>query len=355
MPTRSQTKYVDTKWALQFQASQNGKKYPDWASYQNTSKATLSQTRTDSGPVKGYKFVISKGWNATSDLYGEKQSFEYSHGHIGMGSHITPNTDKTWEWAFAYGNTCHGVPVPIGSVAALTTTAQNEAKRRFISRCYEAQSAFNSGQFLGELREALHMVRHPAQALRRGVDDYFESLRKRRKGNLNHRKKILADSWLEYQFGWASLISDINSASEQLRRIRFGRPPIQEVSASYTHRHSTTMTTTNEGVGGLNVIVNTKKEQTSVVKIYGKVTVDLPPGSYLSPASLGFRWDQFVPTVWELIPYSFLVDYFTNIGDIIQSWSYARSNLIWSSMTTIRDYSEERRGGKSFWSGSVFS
>jgi hypothetical protein len=49
----------------------------------------------------------------------------------------------------------------------------------------------------------------------------------------------------------------------------------------------------------------------------------------------GFSPEAFVPTLWELAPWSFLVDYFVNIGDILSGWSYGRTNLGWSNTTTI--------------------
>jgi hypothetical protein len=47
------------------------------------------------------------------------------------------------------------------------------------------------------------------------------------------------------------------------------------------------------------------------------------------------RLEDFVPTVWELIPYSFVADYFTNIGDIISAFSYGNMNLRWSTRTQV--------------------
>lgn len=36
----------------------------------------------------------------------------------------------------------------------------------------------------------------------------------------------------------------------------------------------------------------------------------------------GFRPERFVPTIYELIPWSWLVDYFSNVGSIVESLSY---------------------------------
>jgi hypothetical protein len=47
----------------------------------------------------------------------------------------------------------------------------------------------------------------------------------------------------------------------------------------------------------------------------------------------GLRFRDFVPALWEWIPYSFLVDYFTNIGDIIEAASFPKSDLAWCART----------------------
>jgi len=35
----------------------------------------------------------------------------------------------------------------------------------------------------------------------------------------------------------------------------------------------------------------------------------------------GFQPSEFLPTAWELLPWSFLADYFSNIGDCLTAWS----------------------------------
>jgi hypothetical protein len=49
--------------------------------------------------------------------------------------------------------------------------------------------------------------------------------------------------------------------------------------------------------------------------------------------TFGLLPKNFLPTAWELIPYSFLVDYFTNISTIIDAWSFINGNLAWAYKT----------------------
>jgi hypothetical protein len=48
--------------------------------------------------------------------------------------------------------------------------------------------------------------------------------------------------------------------------------------------------------------------------------------------ALGLDVRSFVPTLWELIPYSWAIDYFTNIGDIVYGASYGGCDVMWASI-----------------------
>jgi hypothetical protein len=46
---------------------------------------------------------------------------------------------------------------------------------------------------------------------------------------------------------------------------------------------------------------------------------------------------DFVPTAWDLLPFSWLVDMFTNVGDILRALCFIRSNLAWSVLTVHQE------------------
>lgn len=48
----------------------------------------------------------------------------------------------------------------------------------------------------------------------------------------------------------------------------------------------------------------------------------------------GFNLEEFVPTVYELMPWSFLVDYFSNLGTVIETGCASQSMIKFALKTT---------------------
>jgi hypothetical protein len=66
-------------------------------------------------------------------------------------------------------------------------------------------------------------------------------------------------------------------------------------------------------------------------------------GTISVPQTLGLLPEDWAPTLYELFPFSFVLDYFLQVGDLVNAMSFRRSRIIWGTSTqrtfTRRTYS----------------
>lgn len=233
---------------------------------------------------------------------------------------------------------------------SMATLCANEALSRFYQNCWSAFRSLQGGVFIGELKEALGLIRSPAKSLRRAVDAYYMDAKRRtrkyyRSGQridpvkIKDLHKVLADTWLENSFGWQPLMADIKSGAEALAKLSTHAYDYKRVSG-YSERST-------QGVpfpGGVytktfvTFYIRYRLQSNQVgwnrCRYLGEVKIAVDKPITMAKELFGFHPNDFVPTVWELIPYSFLVDYFTNIGDVISAWSFPVNKITWWCRTT---------------------
>lgn len=218
-------------------------------------------------------------------------------------------------------------------------SANNRALANYVEAIRKIDTPFQGGIFLGELSETVRMLRSPLKSLRRGLSDYLGALKKRRKGIKGRpasikkqRKKILADTWLEYSFGFAPLVNDVQDAYDLLTGpIPRDVQNIRGVGIDSTSSESTISFSAGTPPYPIHRVRTVKK---AIVIYHGAYSTER--ARRFESRSLGLDLSNFAPTAWELIPWSFLVDYFTNVGDIISAASLARRGLRWTMRTEIQ-------------------
>ncbi|DAD51846.1 TPA_asm: maturation protein [ssRNA phage Esthiorhiza.4_2] len=216
----------------------------------------------------------------------------------------------------------------------------DQARTQFLSRCFRAQHTFQGGVFLGELREAVHMIRHPLDSLVGGMQQYLNALRRRKRKGIGHGRrlqKMIADTWLEYVFGWGPLLSDIDSGAQALANATTYRAPTKHVIGS-AKKSEVVHGTYSDVISPDNQyyfvsykpITKTEVEVKYIGGVYAKAGGD---GISSNLADFGVDMRSFLPTLWELIPYSFLVDYISNVGQFVEGLSFMTSDLIYVTRT----------------------
>jgi hypothetical protein len=208
------------------------------------------------------------------------------------------------------------------------------------------QIAMSGGTFLGELGEAIHMIRHPAEGLRRALkSDYLDKLQKIKKADPNKWKKAISQTWLEGCFGWRPFINDLEDAMLAYEKIRDDLGGIQfkhiravgkDDKLVYEDAADSFPTHSDLYVLGHNVI---RDEATVIIR--GEVKRQAVSTAMDKARVFGLTPSEFLPTAWELLPWSFLADYFTNIGDIISAGATDTSNIAWLEIANVQCRKQE--------------
>lgn len=249
----------------------------------------------------------------------------------------------------SYGHSVTRTPCPIGwppraiietfdglfdarmptASGASSSYALAQALRVLVRKASNAITPFQSGIFLGELHKTLHMIRHPAQSLLRLMRDYQRAVMKRTRGkpSFDAAKRVILDTYLEYTYGWRPFFMDVDNGMQALATYAAKNPFHVERFQAYGKDEVASNDTTQSALTSVNIL--TKWEHKSVEKARVAAGIRIyTDGSLCGSAwTFGLNTDQFLPTAWELLPYSFLIDYFTNIGTIVDAWSIVNGNL----------------------------
>lgn len=309
-----------------------------------SAKRTLWIARTGDR-VPSWRSKVRNRLNASSAMSGEYSRYKaspgwckYSYKHLGTGQTLVAE----YQGDIAACQMPQSAPtVPM----SLDTEAQRRAYYKAISEIRALQRSFQGGVFLGELAETLKMIRRPAAALRDKLDkDYLRKLSRRKKRDPLGWTKAIAGTWLENVFGWTPLIRDLTEAVEAYERLRdnaIGNNPSKHFKVSavaYDPNSKKAETTTLGPISGtsLQCLQHTRDIGRVICKIQGVVKRQVEMTAVDKVALFGFSGSDFLPTVWELIPWSFLIDYFVNIGDILEAATTDLSSIAWTNRTTIR-------------------
>lgn len=285
--------------------------------------------------VRNWKARISRVLNATSDASGTKTLVEAVPGDCFIEYYTQkPLIPDYYRHYAMYGQIVYFNPPVLPAITSLPDV-NNQAEGKFYDKLRRAQTSFQGGVFLGEIAQTIHMLRNPALALRKGIDSYLTAIRKGRSRagkTTKKRNKYLANTWLEYSFGWAPLINDVQDAYKALRHPKRSRPHIIVVADAEVSDVAFGGASGNS-VADIQTRFGWRQTKTVSVRYKGAVLCEQESSHNRELKNWGLSLQDFAPTVWEVIPYSFLVDYFTNIGQVINAVSMRKVHLAWGCRT----------------------
>lgn len=315
----------------------------------SVSYSNWTRSRTGSALPK-WQAIIRAGGNATTALTASEDLLAGTGG--GMQS-ITyqsrPNPSSPWEnyRSFESNHLANVVIVgPIGQfTSGASTEAQDQAVKQLYRKIYQARHQLQGGVILGEIDKTARLLMGTARNLKRGVLSYLGNAVGIRRGSGSRvsKRKAIANTYLESTYGWQPLIMDARDLAKTLGRlchesdrVRFsaiGSSARQLANASQSARFADLFAT------ALSFDIH------EVVVVYKGIFRSTPYEAGSPPLERiiqmsGFDLRSFVPTMWELVPHSFLVDYFSNVGDCLYALSCDTSivQMLWRTQI-----SESRR------------
>lgn len=131
--------------------------------------------------------------------------------------------------------------------------------------------------------------------------------------------KSLADNWLELQYGWKPLLKDIEFVVDTVARLKIVDTYITSARASATEKQRTVMQLTEDDpINGGTFIAGSGFIDQSVTSKFGvRFSVSdqqralMAQSGFLNPVSLA----------WELLPFSFVVDWALPLGPYLESFT----------------------------------
>lgn len=282
-----------------------------------------------------WRALIAAGRNATTPFEGSRVTASGTSGTM-----FSRRPNGTWDYqCTTTGHYTPGAGFP-DAFSVDTSYCDNQALTRILKKIRKHRTKFTGATFLGELRQTIGMMRRPATALRNGVNKYFQTVDKRLRKvrNVPQMRKVISDSYLEASFGWEPAISDIADISKEVKRL--GEADQRTRLSAFCQDESAIFDIVDSaGLFGTDHPIRVNRYVKELAYVRYTVGMRVSMQAFGVPKILtqfGLTKSELVPALWELTPWSFLWDYFTNIGDLISAASTVTEDVLWVCKTTRR-------------------
>lgn len=209
----------------------------------------------------------------------------------------------------------------------MEVSTQNQAYERLRGKIYDDVSL---GVDFAEARQSLGMITKAVTTLGKSFLqvkrlDFLgaaKTLRMNYAPKGTSKRKSAANNWLEYHFGWTPLIHDIYDAVEVVNNPLKSFQPTRGVGREARDAGVIYQEDTYTICAAMRYQQYVTGQGATVQAISNDTYHTLEQFGLLNPLSIA----------WELVPFSFIVDWFANVGDVL------RAHSDFAGMTLVNRY-----------------
>jgi hypothetical protein len=245
----------------------------------------------------------------------------------------TPSSSKQCTYKYEQSKTpdpdgLNAAGAPTGHLSPYMGSVQNLINLASTTAAANVDNpTFHGATFIAELRETLGFLRNPLGAFNKQLEDY--RWRKRARKSLNHKTtgEYIRDNWLSYRYAVRPLVQDIQNAAEAVARTVLDNEPLRQTARGYASESGET-----EQTGAISSLYDHTTRTVKTVSVRAGILYEISR----DPNTFGMTVPDIPVALWEAIPYSFVADWFLNIGSFIQAISPVGGVKRLGSWTTVK-------------------
>lgn len=274
----------------------------------------------------GWRARLRSGTFTASDYWRNSLDANFQGGSCGLYWDRTNNgvVERCFTLFSGDGTLINGLGIPsLVHSTADVNKALSTANSRLLDKIRRETTETQGITILGELRETIGMMRRPMQGSVRLLDNYARAMKRRAVDSRTRRQFLngLTDQYLELVFGWRPLISDVLSLARTAARVVSDRRPLKRLVGTaeaepYSSYYALPSVGAFDCIQRLSSVTNGDLSVQAIAYLKTELKGPQTPLEKIIQLS-GFNLENFVPSVYDLIPFSFVLDYFSNLGDVI--------------------------------------
>lgn len=153
--------------------------------------------------------------------------------------------------------------------------------------------------------------------------------------------EVFSQTWLEARYGWRILMYDIEAVDLQLLKLRtLASKLVRGYALETASAERTVYTVTKQPIrsytygSSVNATYDCSAVDGLITQTRSRV---VRAGSFIDSVAEGLVFADPINTAWELIPFSFIVDWFASVGETIQAYSPTAVGRHRASFVTKRE------------------